>query len=651
MADQQKFVLDGAVCSCNKGCADGKLKVTSQFKVRIQGKLKATDKDNVILPPFFGNCNNDPKTPCIPQLQPWQDVTSKTTFSKSRQSLLEGSSCMCSMGGKVTIKDHKQQHDPVELKPASEMEIIAIKWLDENNNVIGTKLINESNFNDIVYGKKVKIEIEVKNTDNQNDATIEIYKNKVVKAKQTLKIKLNGNKGVSEELFLIPLAEYEDSFESYDYIKHYTHVLQENILYYYATVQYAGKIKKFGDEADTLKPYTYFRNYEELIGMFSTSDSGNKDFVGNYENKFIAYNPSIKIIVEDFIKKLCETDDLTIKKVEDEVKVQAKALWDSAVSQAQKGDLDDRPLYWARNKMQTYLKRHALFKNDINFEKSQVKPNTILSRIVTVFEEKSRNYTGIDFSKVPIGSKKILVTGFDPFLLNSIKKPNDYNILQSNPSGVVALTLDNNNQLGANIQTMIFPVRYADFDGNDNINSGQGEGVVEKYIKDLIPKVDMIVTISQKFEDDYDIDAFATIRRGGGDDNMNFTRVPESKAIKAATKEWIKTTLPTQFFLKASKVEVDYNYDGKKNGTLPSPGTIVYDGPGGSYLSNEIFYRVAKLREENPDKNKRIGKLPTGHFHISKIQNERLGEDLDNDEIKELLNIVKNALLEGIKGD
>lgn len=72
----------------------------------------------------------------------------------------------------------------------------------------------------------------------------------------------------------------------------------------------------------------------------------------------------------------------------------------------------------------------------------------------------------------------------------------------------------------------------------------------------------------------------------------------------------------------------------------PKPTDVIVYGPGGSYLSNEIFYRVAKLGEENVDKK---GKLFTGHFHIAKLQNEKI-KKISLDKTKELLNIVRDAI-------
>jgi len=46
----------------------------------------------------------------------------------------------------------------------------------------------------------------------------------------------------------------------------------------------------------------------------------------------------------------------------------------------------------------------------------------------------------------------------------------------------------------------------------------------------------------------------------------------------------------------------------------------IIEGSGGDYLSNEIFYRVALLRERRLTKNQPDGRFPTGHFHVAKIR-------------------------------
>ena len=408
-----------------------------------------------------------------------------------------------------------------------------------------------------------------------------------------------------------------------------------------------------------LIPYTYRRNYEELVGLFATSNNKNNDIKKNYENDFINNKEfQIKNIVENFTNYL-ENSNLTIEDIKKQVEKEAKKLWEAGITGVQKGKLDDRPLYWARNKMQVALKRYYLFKNDIDFEKSIVKKNSNLEEIIITFEEKSRNYTGIDFSKAPKGTKKILITGFDPFILNEFnnKEIKGYspNIKQSNPSGVVALALNGNTELGGYIQTMIVPVRYTDFDSSQDRKNGQGKGIIEKYIKPFIEKkgeVDMIITISQA-DAEYNIDVFATATRRGFNDNMNFIREDGSKAIPGGA-ETIKTTLPKK--MVDSKLGTNYNgryfitkkdFDDCLEGDDCSkeknldinddlPQLSIYYGPGGNYLSNEIFYRVAKLRESLQPK------LPTGHFHIRKIQGVK--EELVPEKVEKLITIIKETI-------
>lgn len=71
-----------------------------------------------------------------------------------------------------------------------------------------------------------------------------------------------------------------------------------------------------------------------------------------------------------------------------------------------------------------------------------------------------------------------------------------------------------------------------------------------------------------------------------------------------------------------------------------------YEGSGGDYLSNEIFYRVAKMRtEQRPN-------LPTGHLHIPLIQSKKISTVRNNvttidinPKIKELIEIINKIIL------
>ena len=510
----------------------------------------------------------------------------------------------------------------------------------------GKEILKNGKTHNLCYGEPFYIEVITENIPDDTPMTITLKDTKI-----SFEGQLKENK-IKTTLLSIPISCYDESKENYIYEKYITEVKQ------YQEFEFEFKIgeneSKISADNNIIIPYTYRRNYEELVGLFATSNNKNNDIKENYENDFINNKEfQIKNIVENFTNYL-ENSNLTIEDIK-----KAKKLWEAGITGVQKGKLDDRPLYWARNKMQVALKRYYLFKNDIDFEKSIVKKNSNLEEIIITFEEKSRNYTGIDFSKAPKGTKKILITGFDPFILNEFnnKEIKGYspNIKQSNPSGVVALALNGNTELGGYIQTMIVPVRYTDFDSSQDRENGQGEGIIEKYIKPFIEKkgeVDMIITISQA-DAKYNIDVFATATRGGFNDNMNFIREDGSKAIPGGA-ETIKTTLPKKmvdsklgtnyngrYFITKKDFD-DYYYKGDYskeffldiNDDLPQ--LSIYYGPGGNYLSNEIFYRVAKLRESLQPK------LPTGHFHIRKIQGVK--EELVPEKVKELITIIKETI-------
>ena len=513
----------------------------------------------------------------------------------------------------------------------------------------GKEILKNGKTHNLCYGEPFYIEVITENIPDDTPMTITLKDTKI-----SFEGQLKENK-IKTTLLSIPISCYDESKENYIYEKHITEVKQ------YQAFEVEIKIQRHPMSADNneLIPYTYRRNYEELVGLFATSNNKNNDIKKNYENDFINNKEfQIKNIVENFTNYL-ENSNLTIEDIKKQVEKEAKNLWKAAIAGVQKGKLDDRPLYWARNKMQVALKRYYLFKNDIDFEKSIVKKNSNLEEIIITFEEKSRNYTGIDFSKAPKGTKKILITGFDPFILNEFnnKEIKGYspNIKQSNPSGVVALALNGNTELGGYIQTMIVPVRYTDFDSSQDRKNGQGKGIIEKYIKPFIEKkgeVDMIITISQA-DAEYNIDVFATATRRGFNDNMNFIREDGSKAIPGGA-ETIKTTLPKK--MVDSKLGTNYNgryfitkkdfddyyykgdYSKEKildiNDDLPQ--LSIYYGPGGNYLSNEIFYRVAKLRESLQPK------LPTGHFHIRKIQGVK--EELVPEKVEKLITIIKETI-------
>lgn len=98
----QELVCNGAVCRCDKGSAPSPLQVISPHNSYLQGKLVGTTQDKTFVP--FGTCALKNNNACVPALLQWQDFFELVEVnSPSRHPLLEKSTIMCSVGGKVSI--------------------------------------------------------------------------------------------------------------------------------------------------------------------------------------------------------------------------------------------------------------------------------------------------------------------------------------------------------------------------------------------------------------------------------------------------------------------------------------------------------------------------------------------------------------------
>lgn len=108
MTKRRKYIVEGAELECTLGAQTGKIIVTSQQKVKIQGKLKATNKDKELEPPFFKKCKCYwPNPTCKPNLLEWQ-LTSKKAVMGSKTFVMEDSKIQCVKGGIITIKNSGQ---------------------------------------------------------------------------------------------------------------------------------------------------------------------------------------------------------------------------------------------------------------------------------------------------------------------------------------------------------------------------------------------------------------------------------------------------------------------------------------------------------------------------------------------------------------
>ena len=301
-----------------------------------------------------------------------------------------------------------------------------------------------------------------------------------------------------------------------------------------------------------------------------------------------------------------------------------KKLWEAAKrTVAEQAILDDRSLYWSRLSLTAYL-RASQFAVPLS-------SNQRIS-LIERLENSSRGRDSIEFTAGAV--KKILVTGFDPFLL-------DKHIDQSNPSGIVALNLDGQTltygQASAEIQTAIFPVRFEDFD------AGEVEQLIEPLLKTR--QVDMIVTVSMG-RTDFDLEHFPGRRRSSGSpDNLNVysggdetkPKIPLLNGAVIDGPEFLEFSLPyramQQVILDAKQDankqpgEVTYPYLINDNRTITTlDGTFeaktlaelkdatAVQGSGGGYLSNEISYRSVRLA------HKYQPLIPTGHIHTPRLE-------------------------------
>ena len=309
----------------------------------------------------------------------------------------------------------------------------------------------------------------------------------------------------------------------------------------------------------------------------------------------------------------------------------APALWnDAKKSFITLGDYDDRPLYWSRLKMSKILRSSEGF--------AKLFPNQ-QQKLLWTLELLSRGQSDVKFDKK--ADKKILITGFDPFFL-------DRNIDQSNPSGVVALSLDDIvlsvEGKTAEVEVLIVPVRFADFD----------QGMIEELLTPYIAEknVDMVITVSMGREN-FDLERYPALRRSAkAPDNLNVLTgatknkplVPKLKSNELKGPEFVEFSLPVDAMKNGSgKYQVNDNRNVstlEKTYAAQSLAEIVnkvsVNGSGGGYLSNEISYRSILLRE------KYNSLLPVGHIHTPRIKS------FDQQALMDIVNQTKNIITQGV---
>lgn len=301
------------------------------------------------------------------------------------------------------------------------------------------------------------------------------------------------------------------------------------------------------------------------------------------------------------------------------VRAQGESLWSDAIARTRQtpkpGQLpqtDDRGLYWARISMAKALRQWT--------------PRFGLSDAARAGLIKSLEYTsrGITSSRFGAGVRRILVTGFDPFTL-------DADIRIGNPSGANALSLDGRRwTIGGKvfeIQTVVFPVRYAHFD------EGMVEDALRPHYQSGPQRAAMVMTASQGRIGLFDLEVFNGRRRSVssiGDNNNIWGGGTQAAPVVSPGMppgpEWLTTSLPTTAMaattvtpfttrVNTSVLEIPAGETTPvRRPAGPTPGSIASEGAGGGYLSNEVAYRNTLQRDLL------FPAMPAGHLHVPVLQ-------------------------------
>lgn len=365
---------------------------------------------------------------------------------------------------------------------------------------------------------------------------------------------------------------------------------------------------------------------------------------------------------------------------------------------------DDRILYWARIKMVVALKNHPYMRKTLTQRK----------RLAKIFEDKSRGYDSVSFAAAG-GRRKVLITGYDPYQLdNNIKQsnPSGAAVLAMHGQNFALGAADIHVQTA--IFPMRYA--DFDQNPVPNLGTGVVENFFERFINTGHPDYvaadvpDIIVTLNQGGPFEFRVERFAARNRGSYKDNLNAVGkkfpatvvgdqfyenlLPEAKIVPAGNAAgvfkvfysnvfdytWTNAGVATHgsylplkradgTFIQPNsmtlKIEnpVHPDHSTRLVGSVPSVLTntttpkksaiTAVQGSGGSYLSNEIYYRVARLRHMyNPT-------MKTGHYSLPAIQHRTGGtatkslvnpavkstEDFSPDLTRQLIEEIRNSLL------
>lgn len=323
--------------------------------------------------------------------------------------------------------------------------------------------------------------------------------------------------------------------------------------------------------------------------------------------------PSIRDRVTAFKRDLCNVTSAAA--ASSFAMSKGQQLWAQAVAEA-KNDArqnDDRPLYWARLSMTMAMQ--------------QWKPAFFVDDATKAGAKQTLDWAarGIYNSNFTMGRPgKVFVSGFDPFGFNVS------GITVGNPSAASVLRLDDTLVNNAEVQVVVFPVRYKDFD------AGIVETATTPHVQPGPQQATLITTVSQggngfelevwngrnrslapgvNFPDNRDVPTTGTYNN------------PVEPLNLGAGEQFVRSTLPMDRMQVGSPYSVVQDasvwelapagpqqlFAGPSLCPLPAnplhPCYRAIEGSGGGFLSNEVAYRVTALRD------RLAPTLQAGHIH------------------------------------
>lgn len=285
---------------------------------------------------------------------------------------------------------------------------------------------------------------------------------------------------------------------------------------------------------------------------------------------------------------------------------EAESLIPTLITECSQGMVvDDRPIYWARLFTQYFFSW---------FNRGLV-PQAAKRELCSIFEITSRHYRNKAARAAHIDEPRVILTAFDPFLLNA-------NIKQCNPSASIALTLAEIYQNTIPIEVFIFPVRFRDFN----------KGIVEQILQPRFERDPIFVLTLSMGRDDFELERFVGRRRSANAlDNLDYSPVRDGQNPPCLPKspEFLEFTLPTEILQDTSgpwQTRDNRTVTTKSRGKFEArslnelEGEVSVQGSGGGFLSNEIAYRT-RLLQLRMNKS-----FPLGHLHVPRISQFRSSE-------------------------